>query len=291
MDNYNIIKKVTLVNIISNVILSIAKIVSGSIFYSPALISDGFHSISDLVTDVAVIFSFKLSNKPKDKSHPYGHGKIEHFANFFIAAVLITAAVNISISSYNAIKHNIKIEPSILNLVIAVFSVILKEVLYHINKNTGKKINNKPLVTNAWHHRTDAVTSLAVFMGIILGLINEKLIIADPIVSFIVSAMIIYIGVKILYTEINLMIDRNIDNETEERIKKLVNSQDDVISLHNLRGRYYGGKIIIDLHIQLEPNIHLHRAHEITHKVQEIILKNNPQIIEVIIHTEPYNSE
>lgn len=291
MDNDSGIKKVTFINVTVNIILSSLKIISGTVFYSPALVADGVHSLSDLGTDVIVLFSFKFSVKPKDKNHPYGHGKIESIANLLIAFVLIFAAVNISISSYKSLITNQVIYPNILNLIVAVISIAAKEILYHINMGFSKKINNETLVTNAWHHRTDAVSSFAVLTGIVLGFIDIRLAIADPIVSFGISILIIYVGGKILFQAVNKIIDRNIDRELEEEIKNLVLGKKEVVSLHDLRGRYYGGNIIIDLHIQLDPEITLMDAHNITHEVKELIKRNYPLIIDAVIHTEPAEKE
>ncbi len=290
-DDKTVIKKISYANIFTNIILGSSKIVFGTIFFSPALISDGIHSFSDLATDIAVVFSYIFSNRPKDLSHPYGHGKIENIGNLLIAVILTWAAVIIGISAYESLFDLKKINHSIPGLIVAGVSVISKEILYHVNIKAGEILKNDTLKTNAWHHRTDALSSIAVLIGMSLGYIDKNLVIADPIVCLGISALIIFIGIKILVETIDKIIDKNIDSETMIKIEHQILKNPDVKSLHNLRGRYYGGKIIIDFHIQLDAQISLSQAHEITHSVKNKIMENFPEIIDIIIHTEPDNKK
>jgi len=283
----NNLKNITALNIIINIVLSVIKIISGTIFFSPALISDGIHSGSDLITDIAVYISSKLSEKPGDKEHPYGHGKINNIANLIIALILIATAINIMLKSLAFISHTNQIHPSLINLAIAGISVLLKEFLFHKNKKIGQELANETLLTNAWHHRSDALSSLAVFIGILLGYINKKLIIADPIIGIFISFLIIFIGFKILQSTFQKIIDKNISKKLIGQIKETVLSVNKVEDIHKIRGRYYGDKAIVDFHALLNPNISLIEAHKITHEIKNTLIEKIPKIIDVIIHTEP----
>ncbi|MDI6700369.1 MAG: cation diffusion facilitator family transporter [bacterium] len=283
--------KVTLVGFIINVFLTLIKIIFGIIGRSKALLADGFHSLSDFITDIVVIFGLKFSSKPVDESHDYGHGKIETFATFIVGIFLILVSFYIFYSSSKTIffifRGNRIRQPGLITLIFAFLSIILKEGLYRYTVFVADKIKSSSIRANAWHHRSDALSSIATTVGIGLAVFNKNLIIFDPISAMIVAFFIVKVGINIAKESFDELIEKSLSSNEEEEILKVIESVDGVINPHSIQTRKVGNYIAIDVHIEVDKKISVEEAHRITENVEEEITKKYGENCYINIHIEP----
>lgn len=283
--------KVTLVGFIVNVFLTLIKIIFGIIGRSKALLADGFHSLSDFITDIVVIFGLKFSSKPVDESHDYGHGKIETFATFIVGIFLILVSFYIFYSSSKTIffifRGNRIRQPELITLIFAFLSIILKEGLYRYTVFVADKIKSSSIRANAWHHRSDALSSIATTVGIGLAVFNKNLIIFDPISAMIVTFFIVKVGINIVKESFDELIEKSLSSNEEEEILKVIESVDGVINPHSIQTRKVGNYIAIDVHIEVDKKISVEEAHRITENVEEEITKKYGENCYINIHIEP----
>ncbi|HAF08186.1 MAG: Cation diffusion facilitator family transporter [candidate division TA06 bacterium 32_111] len=283
--------KVTLVGFIVNVFLTLIKIIFGIIGRSKALLADGFHSLSDFITDIVVIFGLKFSSKPVDESHDYGHGKIETFATFIVGIFLILVSFYIFYSSSKTIffifRGNRIRQPGLITLIFAFLSIILKEGLYRYTVFVADKIKSSSIRANAWHHRSDALSSIATTVGIGLAVFNKNLIIFDPISAMIVTFFIVKVGINIVKESFDELIEKSLSSNEEEEILKVIESVDGVINPHSIQTRKVGNYIAIDVHIEVDKKISVEEAHRITENVEEEITKKYGENCYINIHIEP----
>lgn len=279
---------VTIYGGVFNVFLSIIKILSGLYGNSMALVTDGIHSFSDLASDIVVIFGIKFGDKPVDDTHNYGHKKIETFSELIIGLVLLIVGIFFAYSSILSIYHNPKIRPRLIAAVVAFISIIIKEHLYRITKAVGKKENSEVLIANAWHHRTDSFSSLPVLIGILVIYFFPNLYFLDYYVSLILSFIIIKVGIVIIYKSFQKLIDVAPDIEIQNKIIKIIKEFENILDFHNIRMRYIGNKIFIDFHIQVNKNLNINDAHNISTDLKKELFNSIPNIYDVLIHIEPY---
>ncbi len=288
--------RITAVGALLNILLSIAKIAAGIIGRSQAIVSDGIHSLSDLFSDIIVVVGSLISSKPNDSSHNYGHGKFEALCALMIGGVL--GAVGFGIG-YASVMEIIEIlqgksveSPGIVALAAAVVSIVTKEILFRATLKTGKKINSSVVIANAYHHRSDAFSSIGTALGvggaIVLG---EKWVILDPAAGLIVSGIIIFETLKIVRENLNELLERSLPEETAEKIITLAASVPGVYSPHNLKTRKVGCQYVIDLHIRVDAGITIEKGHEISHQVEELIRENLGNDLIFYAHIEPRTLE
>jgi cation diffusion facilitator family transporter len=288
-------KKVTLVGFWVNALLTTFKIFSGVIGNSGAMIADGIHSLSDFLTDIVVLVGFKLTEKPEDTCHNYGHEKYETLATIIISIFL--AVVGFEILKYGiinvvkSIKGEILLKPAPIALAAAGASILIKELLFQYTKTASKKINSPALKANAWHHRSDALSSIGTLIGIggaiILG---DRWAILDPIASIIVSVFIFKVAIEIFIPSINELMESSLTREEVRLIKNIITSNDHVKSYHKLRTRRIGTKIAIEVHLLLDDSIDLKTAHEVATKTENQIKTAFSNASIVTIHMEPFES-
>ncbi|MGA2915862.1 MAG: cation diffusion facilitator family transporter [Sedimentisphaerales bacterium] len=279
------ILKVTWLGIIINVALVIFKIITGIVVSSMAMIADGFHSLSDLVTDFAIILGVRISKKEPDEDHPYGHGWAENFITVFTAIPLAGAG---GFMVYKAImsivEHKItKIGYPVLT--VAIIAIILKEYSFVITKRVAIRLSSSMLYANAWDHRSDALSSLAVAIGAVASMFG--LAYADQIATIVVGLMIIWVAVKILGESIGQFTARGVDGKTSQQIKQIISSQPQIRNWHKLRTRVVGRELFMDFHILVEPTLSIREAHTIAESLEDELHRQIPQPVNIVIHIEP----
>lgn len=285
-------KKVTWVGFVINLLLSIAKLTAGITGKSAAMVADAVHSISDFTTDVVVLAFVGVTAKDCDDNHHYGHGKYETFATLLISAALLAVGIGLLL---NGVQNSIKVingesleKPGIIALIAAIVSVIIKEALYWYTVIVGKKINSKAVIANAWHHRSDAFSSIGTTLGIGGAIfLGEKWRILDPLAGALVSIFIIKVAIDLGLPSIKELLESSIPKKEEEDIIRIITNTDGVKKYHHLRTRKVGNAYAIDVHIKLDRNISFVKSHDIATDLEKqlrAIYGNNTLLS---IHTEP----
>ena len=290
------IYKTTLIGSLINFILLIFKFVAGFIGHSSAMIADAVHSLSDFITDIIVIIFVKISNKPQDEDHSYGHGKYETLATAIIGVALLAVGIGIVVNSTKEITSFISgkdIEtPGILALIAAIISIIFKEALYRYTVFQGKRLNSKAVIANAWHHRSDALSSIGTLFGIggaiFLGN-NWKIL--DPIAALVVSALIIKTSIYLIKPCIEELLEKSLPKQQEKRIIDIILSFPEVSAPHHLRTRRIGNNIAIEIHIRMDGAMSLNDAHEVTKRIETAIKDEFGAATHIGIHMEPKKTE
>lgn len=286
------IQKVTLVGSVGNVALLTFKFIAGVLGHSSAMIADAVHSLSDFITDVIVLLFVNMSAKPQDASHDYGHGKYETIASFFIGLALVAAATGIIISG--GIKlvdwaSGANLEaPGNLALWAALFSIAVKEVLYQYTARKGKKLNSQAVIANAWHHRSDALSSIAAAIGIGGAIfLGNRWTVLDPLASVVVGVVLLKVAVGLLKTSIGELTECSLPEDTEREIETIITSFNGVSEPHNLRTRRIGNRIAIEAHIRMDGSASLLEAHNLATQVEQELKSRFGTDTHITLHMEP----
>ena len=288
------IYKVTLLGSAGNIALLTFKFIAGIVGHSGAMIADAVHSLSDFVTDLIVLAFVSISAKPQDASHDYGHGKFETLATFFIGLALVAAATGIIVSGSLKLTdwlHGAQLEaPGKLALWAALVSIVVKEGLYQYTYWKGKKLDSKAVIANAWHHRSDALSSIGAGIGIGGAiLLGDRWTVLDPIASIVVGAMLLKVAWELLKTSIGELTEQSLPDETEQEIAQIITSFQGVTEPHNIRTRRIGSRIAIEAHIRMDGNLTLYEAHERTSDIERKLKETFGTDTYVTLHTEPNN--
>lgn len=280
------INQVTILGTIINLLLSIVKGLFGWLTGSVALVADALHSVSDLITDVIVLAGTMLGAKPADKTHPFGHGKLETMSTILIAAVLIIAGILLMLEAVEQLdKPLVYSNAKWIILSIAAFSVLMKEWLFRRTMMIAKKTASTALVANAWHHRSDALSSIAVLLGAVALACGWPY--GDQSAGILVGLMVSYAGLKILLKAINELGEASIDQQTKNKIVSILGHLPDVASFHRLRTRRSGHIILMDVHILVEPGLTVIEGHDISKQVEQALAKGLNTPIDITVHIEP----
>jgi len=287
--------RVTWVGFVVNLLLTVFKLAAGVIGHSGAMIADAVHSLSDFATDIVVLASFRVVGKPADKSYDYGHGKYETLATAIIGGALLIVGAAIfwggAVKIWNSIKGEHMEAPGGIALVAAIISIAVKEWLYRYTVNVGNRINSQAVIANAWHHRSDAFSSIGTMLGIGGAIaLGEKWHILDPLAAVIVSLFIIKVAIDISSGSIKELTEESLDDVIEGDITQIVYNIHGVTHLHNLRTRRIGSEIAVDLHIRVAPDMQVVDAHAITSKIEADIRNRFGQSTFVSIHVEPQSA-
>lgn len=284
------INRVTLWGVLVNVMLASTKLVGGIIGQSQALIADGLHSVSDLASDGMVLFAAKHAGEDADEDHPYGHERYETIATVALGTLLVIVGLSIG---YDAIARLIIDEnilsPDPFTLWIAAFSIISNEALYHYTKHVGDNIRSKLLLANAWHHRSDAISSIVVFIGIAGTQLDMPKL--DAYAAIVVGLMIVKIGIDLGYHSMQELVDKGLDPETVQKVREKILEHEDVRHLHRLRSRIMGHKALVDVHIEVAPKLSVSEGHHISEAVEKSLMDNFEEINDVTVHIDPENDE
>jgi len=282
------ISRNTITGMVLNIFLFAIKVFGGFFWKSSALIADGFHSLSDLSTDILILVGSKYWSQPCDESHPHGHQRIESIISAILGIFLFFVGMTLIYSAIKKIIHtSVFIRPSIFTIFVAIISVISKEALFRYTLRVGKKTKSDSVILNAWHHRSDAISSIFVLFSLILSIFSDKLAIMDKIGSILIGGMILQLSVNTLISNFNKLSDQAAPPEFVENLRQNILSFDMVLDTHAIRTRYLGNYLSVDFHILVNPNISVAEGHRIAGKVKRNIMKNFPDIIDIIIHIEP----
>lgn len=278
--------KVTLISIMWNVILTFIKILGGILGKSNAMIADGLHSASDIISSIGVLIGNKIAKTPNDKEHNYGHEKAETLVSFLLSMLLIGVALKISLNGVNSLLHLEDVQvPTFLPLIISVISIGIKEYQYRITIKVANKINSPSLKADAWHHRSDALSSVAAFIGIGGSLLGFKAL--DPIATVIVGLFVAKVGLDIFKDAINELMDYSIDEKYESQIISIANCTDGVLNIGELRTRKHGSVAYVDLTICVNKDLTVLQGHEIANKLEISILEELQIVKGITVHVEP----
>jgi len=279
------IRSITIWGIFLNVFLMAIKIISGILVKSSALIADGVHSLSDLATDFVVLIGTRLSSRPADKTHPYGHGKLETIASLIIALALFVISLGLIWSAGISIYRHEHSFPGYPVLVVAGVSVISKEILFLITRKIARITHSTVLYANAWHHRSDALSSVAVLLGGGASLLGWGH--ADQVAAVVVGFMIIGVSGKIFFEGLIELSEHSADSESIEKIEMVLSKEKSISSWHRLRTRKMGAELCVDVHVLVDPVLSVQKSHDISMKIEEEIEKELSMPVNILVHVEP----
>lgn len=291
-DREHTISKVTVYGALANLGLSALKMIAGLVGKSSAMVADAVHSLSDLVSDLVILVMVKLSAKERDKSHDYGHGKYETLATLFVSLLLVVVGARILAESFGrirAVMAGTEIgTPKLIALWAALVSILVKEGLYQWTARVGRRVNSQAMVANAWHHRSDALSSVGAALGISGAIfIGGKWAILDPIVGCVISIVILVVAVKMVVPALGELAEASLPDEVEDRILQIIESVPGVGNAHELKTRKTGPDIVVDAHIVVDPEMTVLAAHGITELVENALRDEFGKGTQVSIHVEP----
>ena len=286
------IYKVTLVGGAVNVILLLFKFAAGIIGHSAAMVADAVHSLSDFLTDIIVMLFVHISSKPRDKSHDYGHGKYETLAMTIIGFALLAVAIGIIYSGLISIRQWLSGEqleaPGLLALWAALLSIVLKEAVYHYSMIKARQLNSQAVKANAWHHRSDALSSIGTAIGIGGAIfLGQRWAVLDPLASVIVGLFIVKVSLSLLRGGIGDLMEQSLPDEVEAEILQLVATVPGVVEPHDLRTRRIGNHYAIELHILMDGDITLCQAHDKATEVEDLLRSRYGEDTHIAVHVEP----
>lgn len=280
--------KVSFVSIVTNVILSVFKLFAGIFAHSGAMVSDAIHSASDVFSTFVVIIGIKISSKESDKEHPYGHERMECVAAIVLATILAITGLGIGSSAAEKLiagHYETLVVPGTLALIAAILSIVVKEAMFWYTRIHAKRIDSGALMADAWHHRSDALSSVGALIGI--GGAQLGFPVMDAIASLVICIFILKAAYDIFKDAISKMVDRACDEETEEQLKSCALAQDGVLGIDLLHTRTFGNKIYVDIEISADGSMSLFEAHTIAEQVHDSIEQNFPKVKHIMVHVNP----
>lgn len=292
MERVKIAQRITWHGFFVNLLLTIGKILAGIFGNSAAMLADGIHSLSDFVTDFIVIIFVRISGEDRDKNHPYGHGKFETMASLLISIALFAVAVGICVNAakqiFSFIQGDALESPSGIAMIAAVVCIVTKEALYQYTAKMGKKIDSPVLIANAWHHRSDALSSIGTLIGIGGAfLLGGKYTVLDPIAAILVSLFIGRVAYQIGFPTIQELLEASLPEDIENEISTLIRNTDKVRFYHHLQTRKIGNAYAIDVHIKLDRDISLVEAHDVATDIEKQLREKYGKQTQINVHMEP----
>ena len=282
-------QRVTLIGAAVNCGLASLQIVFGVLGKSQALLADGIHTLSDLVTDFIVLYASRRSSREADKAHPYGHGRIETLASMLLGVILGMVGIGIGIRGVESILEPPQSGPEVITVFFAFIAIVAKEGLYRYTLNAARATHSAMLESNAWHHRSDALSSIVVLVGISAQLLGIAYM--DAVAAIIVACMISWMGLRLTRNALSELIDTGLDLDLVEQVRTAMMANPSVVGVHNLRSRSMGGLGYIDAHIEVDPDLTVSEAHYIAHRIEHHVKKRFPKIIDVQIHIDPIDDK
>lgn len=286
------IYRVTFIGFAVNLLLAGIKLAAGILGRSGAMVADAVHSFSDMATDVVVIAFAKISAKPKDEGHDYGHGKYETLATIIISLALAAVGTGILVNSIGAIRvvvdGGLLPRPGTVALLAAAVSIVVKEILYRYTVREGRRVSSPSMIANAWHHRSDALSSLGTLAGIGCAyFLGDKWRIADPIAALVVAVFIFKIAFDLIRTGLDELLERSLPEDVEEEILRVVAANPEVREPHNLRTRRIGASIAVEVHVRVDGAMSVCRSHELTEDIERRLRARFGEGTMIAIHVEP----
>ncbi len=285
-DRMDVVNDVGMKTLIANVILSVVKIIAGFVAQSSAMIADGVHTVSDVISTVAVMIGVKFSEKEADEGHPYGHERIESVVTVLLSLMLSFTGFGIAFSGIKTIVYREFTTPGALALAAAFASIVVKELMYRYTLKAAEKINSTALKADAWHHRSDAFSSIGTLVGIGGAMLGLQIL--DPIAGIIVSVLIIRVGFEILMQGLNQLVDRAADGDTIKNIEKNIESVKGVLRVDDVKTRLHGSRLYVDVEISVDSSMTVGEGHSIAETVHKNIEKTIPDVKHCMVHVNPY---
>jgi len=281
------VRKVTWVGLLINITLACIKFAAGYFGRSQALIADAIHSLTDTTTDFAVIAGSHFWSRPPDESHPYGHRRLETLVTVFIGLMLAAAGIGIGWDAVSALHEKVSTPPGWIALVAAMVSILTKEILYRWTAASGKKIKSPALAANAWHHRTDAISSIPVLIAVGGALIFPSWSFLDLVGAIVVSIFVMYASLKIIWPGISELVDAGAPRDIQKKIVKIACNNPGVHEAHKVRTRYISTSILVDMHIVVDGSISVREGHAIADEVENQIINSISNVLGVVVHVDP----
>ena len=276
--------RIILIGALANLLLATLKIVGGILGQSTAMLADGIHSLSDLLTDAVVLFTHKIGQLPADENHPYGHGRAETIGATLIGAVIITAGFGLAYESWKIISTGAFRIPLVPAAMAAVLSIIINEALFRYTRTVGEETSSPSLVANAWHHRSDAISSVAALVGISGAMAGYPIM--DPIAAVVVAVLIVKVGYDIAFKGLRDLMDTALHETETRRIETMINNLPGVIETHNLRTRRIGGEVLMDVHILVDHEASVTEGHQIAENVRRELIRAMGNVQDVLVHVD-----
>ena len=286
-NNEKIAIKVSIISIILNCLLTLIKFISGVISKSSAMISDSVHSLSDVLSTFVVIIGVKIANKKADSDHPYGHERIECVSAIILSGMLFIIGALIGINGIKNVTNSSNlVMPGVLALIASIISIISKEAMYQYTIRVSKKINSAALKADAWHHRSDALSSIGSFIGILGSRLGFKIF--DPLASVIISLCIIKVSIDIFKDAIDKMVDKSCDKEVIDKVISVIEKNESVKNIDDIKTRQFGNKAYVDVEISVDENLLLKDAHKVAEEIHNSVENEINIVKHCMVHVNPY---
>jgi len=284
------VQRTTFVGLVVNLLLAAAKFMAGILASSQALIADAAHSLSDSTTDIAVIVGAPYWSAPADTDHPYGHGRIETVITFLIGGVLAAVGIGLAYKALGSMIVPAENPPGWAAFAVACLSMVAKEWLFRWTLRVGRRVRSAAMVANAWHHRTDGMSSLPVAIAVLGIHIRPEWTFLDPVAAVIVSVFVFQAAWKIGWPAVRQLIDAGAAREDREEILRLALAVEGVEQVHGLRTRHAGPGLHVDIHVLVDPDLSVRHGHEIAGSVKSHLLRDGPDVFDVLVHIEPHET-
>jgi len=285
------VQRVTVWGLLVNLALSAIKFVFGFLGSSQALVADGVHSLSDSTTDIAIIVGARFWTRPADEDHPHGHGRIETMITFFIGMALAAVGILIAYRAIHTIGMDHRSTPGWAVFAAACISLVSKEMMYRWTMFVGRRVKSSALMANAWHHRSDGFSSLPVAVAVLGTKLRPEWAFLDHIAAIIVAVLIMQAAWHILWPALKQLADTAATRDEQNQLCRLVRTTEGVLDVHALRTRHVGPGLEVDLHVLVDPELTVAKGHDIAGMVKRKLLADGPDVVDVLVHIEPYESE
>ncbi len=272
------------VGMFANILLSLFKFAGGILGNSVALVADAIHSLSDLVTDIIVLFTHRIGKMPQDEDHPYGHGRAETIGATVIGMLIIVTGIGVTYETWEAMGEGFGQAPGLLAASAALFSILVNEGLFHYTRRVGEETNSPSLVANAWHHRSDAISSIAALIGIVGAW--QGFAFMDPLAGAVVGCLIVKVGIDITRQGVRDLMDTALSDEHTKKIHAILSEIPEVLHFHDLRTRVIGGEFLIDVHILVNPEMTVTEGHRVAETARRNLIKAIRNIQDVLVHVD-----
>ncbi len=290
-DHIVMIRKVTWGGMLVNIFLSCIKFIVGYLGSSQAVIADAVHSLSDMSTDIAVILGVRFWSAPPDRNHPYGHQRIEALVTISIGLALVSVAAGLGYNSISTIHHGHVQGTELIAVIGPVLSILIKEALYRWTIKIGNEVKSGAVIANAWHHRSDALSSIPALIAVVVSALYPDWGFVDHIGAVIIAVFILKVAWDIIDPALKELIDTGVSAKTQQTINNLALQVKGVLSAHAIRTRKLGSRLHVDLHILVDPELSVRTGHEISENVKQHLIQYGPDVFDVVVHLEPYDNE
>ena len=275
------------VGLVSNLGLAAAKAAAGVLGHSHAVLADAVHSLSDLATDIAIILGVKFWSAPADENHPHGHGRIETLVTVVIGLALAAVAIGMGVRAITGLQRGVETPPTGIALAAAVLSIVVKEALYRWTAGVGRRVRSSATMANAWHHRSDAFSSVPAAAAVAVSLVDPEWAVVDRVGAVVVCLLILQASWRILLPAVEQLIDRGAPAADRRRIEKLALEVDGVESAHAVRTRYVGAELSVDLHVEVDGSLSVTEGHGIAMAVRRKLVEEGPDVADAVVQIEP----